>query len=412
VLSALEAKDLLAAYAIPMVETKAAATASEAVATAEALGYPVAVKLASETILHKSDVGGVRLDLFNAEAVRRAFTTIEAAVRQRPNAGDADFQGVIVQPMIPRDGYELIVGSSLDPQFGPVLLFGAGGQLVEVFRDRSLALPPLNTTLARRMIEATRISAALQGVSGRKAIDAAALEQLLVRFSRLVVEQPWIKAIEINPLLASSSGFLALDARVIAHGPETAEGQWPRLAIRPYPTQYALPWTASDGTALLIRPIRPEDEPAVIQLHQTLSDRTVSSRYFHAMKLERRVAHDRLIRICFNDYDREIALVADFQDPATGASQILGVGRLMKLHGLNEAEFALLVVDRFQGRGLGPELLRRLVQVARDEALDRLTADILSSNRPMQHVCKQLGFRLSHEPGDDVVRATLDLRDA
>ncbi|AGA28178.1 bifunctional acetate--CoA ligase family protein/GNAT family N-acetyltransferase [Singulisphaera acidiphila] len=410
ILTELESKRLLDAYAIPTVETRFAHDEAEAVEVANALGYPVALKLASETITHKSAGGGVRLDLPDADAVRHAFAEIATAVRERAGAGLGAFQGVTVQPMIRRNGFELIVGSSLDPQFGPVLLFGSGGRHVEVLHDWSLALPPLNTTLARRMMEPTRAYAALKASQGRDLIDSAQLEQLLVRFSRLVVEQPWIKEIDINPLLASREGFLALDARVIAHGPEVREGQWPRLAIRPYPTQYAVPWTAPDGTALLIRPIRPEDEPSFIQFHERLSEQSVSFRYFHAMKLGRRVAHDRLTRICFNDYDREMALVADYQDPATGAREILGVSRLMKQHGRNEAEFALLVVDRFQGRGLGTELLRRLVQVGRDEGLDQINADILPQNRPMLLLCKRLGFSLVQKPGDDVVRAILDLR--
>lgn len=410
ILTALEAQALLAAYAIPTVETRFASNEAEAVAIANGLGYPVAVKLASTTITHKSAVDGVRLDLPDAEAVRRAFATIESSVRERAGAANPGaFQGVIVQPMIRHDGYELIVGSSLDPQFGPVLLFGSGGRNVEVFRDWSLALPPLNTTLARRMMEPTRVYSALKIPQVQGSIDSARLEQLLVRFSRLVVEQPWIREIDINPLLATREGFLALDARVIAHGPEVRDGEWPRLAIRPYPTQYVSPWTAPDGTALLIRPIRPEDEPALIQFHERLSEQSVSFRYFHAMKLDRRVAHDRLTRICFNDYDRELALVADYQDPATQSHEILGVSRLMKQHGRNEAEFALLVVDRFHGRGLGTELLRRLVQVGRDEGLDRLSADILPQNRPMLLLSQRLGFRLSQKPGDDVVRAILDL---
>ncbi|WP_406699053.1 bifunctional acetate--CoA ligase family protein/GNAT family N-acetyltransferase [Singulisphaera sp. Ch08] len=412
ILTEFESKEVLAAYAIPTVETKFAKDEDEAVAAADALGYPVVLKLASETITHKAAVGGVRLDLPDAVAVRRAFAKIEASAREQTgtSADREPFQGVTVQPMIRRDGYELIIGSSLDPQFGPVLLFGSGGRHVEVFHDWSLALPPLNTTLARRMMEPTRAYAALKASQGDDAINTARLEQLLVRFSRLVVEQPWIKEIDINPLLASREGFLALDARVIAHGPEVREGEWPRLAIRPYPTQYAVPWTAKDGTNMLIRPIRPEDEPSFIQFHERLSEQSVSFRYFHAMKLGRRVAHDRLTRICFNDYDREMALVADYQDPATGAREILGVSRLMKQHGRNEAEFALLVVDRFHGRGLGTELLRRLVKVGRDEGLDRISADILPQNRPMQLVCKHLGFQLTRKPGDDVVRAILDLR--
>ena len=223
--------------------------------------------------------------------------------------------------MIRRDGYEIIIGSSLDAQFGPVLLFGSGGQLVEVYKDRALALPPLNTTLARRMMEQTHIYTALKGVRGRKPVDLAALEQLLVRFSHLVVEQRWIKEIDINPLLASPEGLVVLDARVIAHPPELPEDQWPRPAIRPYPTQYVSPWTSTNGIPLLIRPIRPEDEPLLVQFHEALSERSVAFRYFHAIKLGQRVAHDRLTRICFIDYDREMALVAEHRDATTGAAR-------------------------------------------------------------------------------------------
>jgi acetyltransferase len=407
VLTELESKQVLDAYGVPTVPTRVASDPEAAVAAAEAIGYPVVLKLYSETITHKTDVGGVQLELASPKAVRRAYGAIEASVRE--HAGAEHFLGVTVQPMIRRDGYELIVGSSVDPQFGPVLLFGTGGQLVEVFRDRALALPPLNTTLARRMMEQTRIYAALKGVRGRKAVGLGALEQLLVRFSQLVIEQPWIEEVDINPLLAAPAGLLALDARVIAHGVEPGAGGWPRPAIRAYPRQYVAPWTAKDGTALLIRPIRPEDEPLMIHFHETLSDRSVALRYFHAIKLSQRVAHDHLTRICFIDYDREMVLVADRTDPATGAHEIVGVGRLGKLHGIKEAEFALLVADRVQGLGLGTELLRRLIAVGRDEALERISADILPENGAMQRVAMKLGFRLGHEPGDMVVKAVLAL---
>jgi acetyltransferase len=311
--------------------------------------------------------------------------------------------------MVKLDGYELIVGSSLDPQFGPVLLFGTGGQLVEVFKDRALGLPPLNTTLARRMMEQTRIITALKGVRGRQPVDLAALEQLLVRFSYLIVEQPWIKEFDINPLLASPDRLLALDARVIVHGPEVLDADIPRPAIRPYPTQYVTPWTAKDGTPFVIRPIRPEDEPSIVRFHSTLSDRSVVLRYFHAMALSSRVAHERLTRICFIDYDREMALVAQYQDPQTGNQELVAVGRLSKLRGTTEAEFALLVSDRFQKRGIGKVLLERLIQVGRDEKVSRITGDILYENIEMQRLCEKLGFRMAREPDDNVIKALIDL---
>jgi acetyltransferase len=307
------------------------------------------------------------------------------------------------------DAYELIVGSSLDPQFGPVLLFGTGGQLVEVFRDRALALPPLNTTLARRMMEQTKILQALKGVRGRRPVDLAALELLLVRFSALVAEQRWIQEIDINPLLASPDGLIALDARVVVHGPEVTLDQLPKTAIRAYPTRYVAPWTMKDGNPVTIRPIRPEDEPLMVRFHETLSERSVYLRYFHLMNLEQRVTHERLTRICFIDYDREMALVAVRRNPDTGESDILGVGRLMKIHGTQEAEIAALISDLWQGRGLGKELLARLLQVAADDKLAKVVADILPDNRGVMRICEKLGFALKHSLDDEVVRAEFKL---
>jgi acetyltransferase len=407
VLDEVESKQILAAYGIPTVETHVAMTENEAVAAAESIGFPVVLKLYSRTITHKTDVGGVQLNLSSSNVVRHAYQAIASSVRDR--AGAEHFQGVSVQPMVKLDGYELIVGSSLDPQFGPVLLFGAGGQLVEVLRDRALALPPLNTTLARRMMEQTRIFTALKGVRGRQPVALGALEVLLVHFSHLVAEQRWIKEIDINPLLSAPDRLLALDARVIVHGPEVRETELPRLAIRPYPTQYATPWTAKDGLILLLRPIRPEDEPLLVAFHGTLSERTVSLRYFHAMKLSTRIAHERLTRICFVDYDREMVLVADHKEPESGSHEILGVGRLSKVRGTDEAEFAVLVSDGFHRRGLGTALLAHLIQIGRDERIARIHGTILPENLGMRRICEKLGFSLSHSIRDSVVKAELEL---
>ncbi len=417
-LTEFESKQLLAAYGIPTVETHIASSEEEAVQLAETIGYPVVLKLYSETITHKTDVGGVQLNLADAEAVRKAYHTIESSVLSKASA--EDFLGVTVQPMLKLDGYEIIIGSSLDPQFGPVLLFGTGGQLVEVFKDRALALPPLNTTLARRMIEQTKIYTALKGVRGRSPVDLLKLEQLLVRFSQLVVEQRWIKEIDINPLLASTpsdpplpmgrtGGLIALDARVVLHDLEVTEDKLPQSAIRSYPIQYVTPLTMKDGTSATLRPIRPEDEPLVVKFHETLSEESVYFRYFHMMKLQTRVSHDRLSRICFIDYDCEMALVADRKNPQTSEHEIVGIARLSKLHGKDEAEFAMLISDRFQCQGLGTQLLRRLLEVGRDEKLQYITAEILSENRAMQHICEKLGFRLKPIPGESMVKAIYDL---
>jgi acetyltransferase len=258
-------------------------------------------------------------------------------------------------------------------------------------------------------MEQTKIYTALKGVRGRKPVDLAALEQLLVRFSQLVVEQRWIKEIDINPLIASPERLLALDARVVVHGQEVTEAKLPKLAIRPYPVKYVASWTSQDGAEFTVRPIRPEDEPLIVRFHETLSDRSVYQRYLHMLNLSQRVAHERLTRICFIDYDREMALVAETKDAATGEPRIVGVARLKRTHGANEAEFALILSDAYQGRGLGTELLRRLIDVAREEKLGRLTGDILTDNFVMQRICEKLGFDLKRSADDPVVKVELPL---
>jgi len=406
-LTEVESKQLLSLYGIPTVETRIAASEEEAVKVAAEIGYPVVLKVFSETISHKTDVGGVKLNLADEAAVRLAYRSIESSVTEK--AGSNQFSGVAVQPMIKLEGYELILGSSIDSQFGPVILFGSGGQLVEVYRDRALALPPLNTTLAQRMMEQTKIFKALKGVRGRASVDMGALEQLLVRFSQLVVEQKWISEIDINPLLASPQNLLALDARVVLHGPEVRLDQIPKPAIRPYPSQYVSPWTMKDGSQVTMRPIRPEDEPLMVKFHETLSDRSVYLRYFCSLSLSRRVAHERLLRICFGDYDREILLVAEMTDSTTGERRIIAVGRMNKMHSGKEAEVAVLVCDQYQKLGLGHELLRRIIEVARDEKLGRVSSEMLADNIAMQVVMKRLGFRVRSSSDLSSVRAFLDL---
>jgi acetyltransferase len=398
-----ESKDLLAAYGIPTVQTAVAPTEDEAAAHADRIGYPVVVKLHSQTITHKTEVHGVRLNLPDSSAVRLAFREVRAAVPPE------DFLGVTVQPMVATDGYELILGSSIDPQFGPVLLFGSGGRLVEVSQDRALGLPPLNTTLARRLMERTRIFTALGGVRGRPPVDLAALERLLVRFSYLVAEQRSIQEIDINPLLASAGGLIALDARVVLQPREVRDQDLPRTAIRPYPAQYVKPWRFEDGTEVVFRPIRPEDEPLIVAFHGRLSERSVYLRYFHLLNLDHRVAHERLTRTCFIDYDREIALVVERANPETQQREILAVGRLTKAHHVNEAEFALLIADGFQGHGLGTELLRQLVAIGRAEGLDRILADMLPENDHMIRIARQLGFEVRHSVAERIVKARLEL---
>ncbi|MGK7914822.1 MAG: bifunctional acetate--CoA ligase family protein/GNAT family N-acetyltransferase, partial [Prochloraceae cyanobacterium] len=392
-LTELESRLILAAYGIPVVKTALAQTPDSAVQVADSLGYPVVLKLWSQTISDKTEVGGVHLNLTIAEDVRQAYQAIYTSVTEK--VGAEHFLGVMIQPMLNLyNAYELIFASRIEPQFGPVLVFGVGGYYQEVFQDQAIGLPPLNTTLARRLMEQTQIYQAFKGGRGHQPVKIADLEHLLVKFSQLVVERPWLKQVEINPLLASSVGFNALDLRIVLHEPTLTLEALPKPAIRPYPLQSVTPWTMRDGTPVTIRPIRPEDEPLMIQFHQTLSEDSVYLRYFHMMKLSRRTAHEKLTRICFIDYNRDMALVADHKHPTTGEHQVLGVGRLSKMHGVDEAEFSLLVSDSCQRQGLGTELLRQLVEIGRDEGIKRIKAEILPINRAMQRVSEKLGFRV------------------
>ena len=293
--------------------------------------------------------------------------------------------------MVSTSGYELILGSSTDPQFGPVLVFGLGGQLVEVLRDNAHALPPLTTTLARRMMENTRILQALKGVRGRKPVDLEKLEELLVRFSELVVENPRIADIEINPLLASEQGFIALDARVILHPATMRDAELPRPAIRPYPSQYISNWQTHDGTSFTLRPIRPDDEPLMVDFHHQLSENSVYMRFFLPLKLDFRVSHERLFTKCFIDYEREIGLVAEYTDEE-GARRIAGIARLIRKHSDNSAEVAFLIADKFQNRGLGTHMLDTTIQIARKEGIATLEGATLSDNFNMKDMFIKAGF--------------------
>lgn len=406
-LTEIESKEILELYGIPTVPTRHAKSGEEAVIEAQKIGYPVVLKVHSEIVTHKSDVGGVHLNLRNENEVRRAYQAIQSSVVAK--AGLNAFLGVAVQPMVSIEGYELILGSSIDAQFGPVLLFGSGGQLVEVYRDRALALPPLNTTLAERLMEQTKIFTALKGVRGRKPVDLKKLEALLVRFSELVVDQPRLREVDINPLVASSEQLLALDARMVLFGCEIKDTDLPRPAIRPYPIEYVSRWMMKDGSEVTIRPVRPEDEGLMVEFHKILSDGTVYLRYFQMQRLDSRVAHERLVRKCFLDYDREMALVADRVNPGSGKHELLGVGRLARQWKMGEAELGVLVADRFQRAGLGTELVRRLIHVARVEKIHRVVAHILSENAPMVALAKHFRFDCVRDEDGLSLTATLIL---
>jgi acetyltransferase len=398
-----EAKDVLAAYGLPVTPAVPCRTADEAAAAARRIGYPVVVKLLSTRLTHKSDVGGVQLDLADEAAVRSAFEKIRsnAARLGTPEA----FEGVTVQPMVKDKGFELIVGSSVDRQFGPVILFGAGGVLVEVMQDRALALPPLNRTLARRAMERTRIYAALQGVRGQKPVHLEALETLLVRFSQFLcdfVED--VQEVDMNPVLASPERVVTLDARVLLTPPHLPTELRPRLAVHPYPNQYTAPFTLKDGTEIVVRAISPEDEPLIVAMHARHSEHTIRMRYFSLVKT---LSRDSLIRLCHLDYDREMALAA-IQRSDDGA-RMLGVSRYYLQPEGGEAEFALVVSDATQRQGLGRHLLRRLIDIAKERGVRRLTGLVLRENTPMLNLTRSLGFSAPQAIDDSVVQVGMDL---
>ena len=402
-LSEHESKQLLRAYRIPTADTRIARTEEEAVAAANAIGYPVAIKVHSYTLSQKTRVGGVELGVTSDDGAVRAYRRIMEAVARK--AGAEHVQGVVVQPMAPFGGFKLALGSHTDPHFGPVLYFGTGGHMLETIQDLALALPPLNSTLATRLMEQTRIHATMSRKDEAGAIDLNALAGVLARFSHLVSEQRWINSIDLNPLLISEDGLMALDARMLLHSLDTPIEAVPELAIRPYPAHYETEWTTKQGLSVAIRPIRPEDEQLMVKFHETLSPESVYFRYFHIMGLEHRVDHRVLVRSCFIDYNREMTLIALHTDPSALETSIMGVVRLIRLHGSDEAEFAVAVSDAFHGQGLGSMLLRKVLDVAKAEGIPCVVGNILPENRTMIEVCKRVGFEVEYSVEDQLIHA-------
>ncbi len=314
---------------------------------------------------------------------------------------------VMDEDRVPAGACRLRMGSYIDPYFGPVLVFGAEGPMGEAFRDRALGLPPLNSTLARRMMEQTRVYNVLRGGHGFAAVDTAAIERALVRFSQLVVEQRWIKEIEIKPFCAGAGILAAANARMILHSADAREEELPQLAIRPYPSEYVGTFTLKNGEEVAVRPIRPEDEAMMVRFHESLSKNTVYFRYLRQLALDERIRHERLAEICFIDYDRAMALVAIQSDGESGEQRVLCVCRMVKLPGAGDADFAIVISDDYQGQGLGSEMMRRLIHAARAEKVRRLTGIILPENRPMLRMCMKLGFQLHKPLGEEVTAEML-----
>ncbi|MCU0293115.1 MAG: GNAT family N-acetyltransferase [Thermoanaerobaculaceae bacterium] len=404
-LSEADAKELLEAYGIPTTRPRPAADPDAAVAAARAIGYPVVLKLASPDITHKSDVGGVALGLADAAAVRAAFERIVAAAREaRP---EARIEGVTVQPMADaRDGVELILGAKRDPVFGSVILAGLGGIAAEVLHDRALGLPPLNERLARRLLESLRSYPLLTGFRGRPPVDMDRLVETLIRLSYLVADLPQVRELDVNPLLVTPRGVLALDARVLvdpAPADAVVERHYAHLALRPYPEEYVKQATLRDGTTVLLRPIRPEDEPMWLELLGSCSKETIYARFRYLFQWS---SHQVATRYCFIDYDREVAIVAEVGDGSE--RRLVGVGRLVAEPDLASVEYAVLVTDAWQNRGLGQELTDYCLSIARSWGITRVTAQTSSDNLRVIAILGERGFTLENAD-EGLVNATLDL---
>ena len=398
VLSEMESKALLAAFHIPVASTMVARSPGEALMLAQELGFPVAMKINSPDITHKSDAGGVLLNLGNAAAVRAAWHEIvETVQRNRP---EAHIDGVAIQPMVSKpNGRELLVGVTTDPVFGPVITFGAGGTSVEVMGDRAIALPPLNTLLVREMIAGTHVSKLLGQFRHMPPVQMDALESLLLRISEMVCELPWLKEMDINPLIVDEHGVLAADARVMVDYAPVSGDRYAHMAIYPYPSHLVSHWQLPDGTDITIRPIRPEDAELEKEFVHNLSE---ESKYYRFMNTVHELSEEMVVRFTQIDYDREMAFLAVTEED--GREVEIGVCRYAINPDGDSCEFALVVADAWQHRAVGHKLMGSLIDAARAKGLKTMEGEVLSSNHNMLKLVATLGFVVADSEVDDGIK--------
>lgn len=403
VLTEEESKRLITTYGIPVIEQRMVYTAPEALDAAAKIGYPVVLKVVSHDITHKSAVGGVEVGVCSPTDLENAYARMMKRVKKA--APKADIEGISVQKMVRKIDWELILGMKKDWQFGSVVVFGAGGVGAEGLADFSVSLPPLNQVLARRMMEETRIfKTMLNPPRGVTPPDIAALEEILTVLSNIVVDFPEISEIDINPLVVADGVASAVDARVVIDESVLAgKPKFPHMVITPYPTRYIAPWKLTDGTEVLLRPIRPEDEPMEAELLATVSKETLHGRFFENSV---NITHDMLVRFCNIDYDREMAIVAEYTHGKK--KRIIGVGRLMGEADKGKGEFAVLVHDDFQGKGLGFKLTDVIIGIAQEKGLREINGYIDSNNRRMLRVVSELGF-IAEATEEGVTTVRLDL---
>jgi acetyltransferase len=398
-LTEMEAKELLTAYGIPVDRMESAVNKAEAADKAAAMGFPVVLKINSRDITHKSDAKGVFLDLKNENEVCDAFDRIiKNAQAHHP---EARIDGVTIQPMRQRPGYELICGAKQDRDFGPVILFGMGGILTEVLKDRALALPPLNRLLAKRLMEETKVYRLLQGYRDILPADMQLVEEILIRLAQLVTDFSEIQELDINPLFVNEKTACAIDARVLLKPSDKPAPL--HLVISPYPDQFEEHTRTGLGIDVFLRPIRPEDAPLLVGLFESLSPRSVYLRFFSPMK---RLPPSMLALFTQIDYDRHIALVA----MSESKEEMLGVARIIYGRDLKEAEFSVVVGDQWQGKGIGAALLQRCLSIARDQGLEKVTGFVLAENTQMLALGKKMGFKSKKVMGANEYELSLDFR--
>ena len=403
-LTAVESNEFLRAYGIPVIETYVAKSCEEAAAVASKAGFPVAMKVLSPDITHKTDIDGVILNIYTERQTENCFQTLLENVRKKkPNAR---IEGVIMQPMAPK-GYELIIGSRRDPQFGSFIIFGAGGVGVEAFRDFSVGFPPLNQTLTKRIIEQTKIYGLLSsGFRGNPPANIRLIEETLVKFSQIIVDFPQIKEFDINPLIATDRGVAAVDARIVIdlEKPLSNHQPYEHLIIRPYPRKYVAKSVMRDGCEVLLRPVKPEDEPLVIELFRSFSAETMRLRFFQILK---EISHQSIARYCNIDYNREIGIVAEIKE--NGARRLIGLATLIVQPDGESGEISVVVGDPWQNRGVGTILMDHLIEIGRDMGLKKLFGEFLAENTKIAHICRKKGFEIKSLDEETCI-ATLNLK--
>ena len=405
ILNEAEAKAFLEYYNFPVVKTKVAQTEDEAATFASQLSYPVVLKILSPQIIHKTDAGGVALDIKSETEVRDTFNRlIEKAKEYNP---DAEILGVTVQPMIKKQGYEVIIGAKTDPLFGPVILFGMGGVGVELFKDFAIGIPPLNQTLVRRMMEETKVYQLLKGYRNVPPANIKLLEEIIVRFSQMLVDFPQLKEVDINPLFINEKEAFAIDARIVIDKERVFAKLEPHqhLVITPYPKKYETLWKLRDGRTVLLRSIKPEDEPLWLEMFQNFSEESIHYRFFQIIK---DTPHETRVRYCNIDYDREIAIVPELTEE--GRRKILGVVRVSIEPDGKAGEIAFIVADPWQSLGLGTKLVDYTIEICKERGIETLYAIILPDNYRAISLLKKMGFNIKYLE-DGTVKGTLNLKE-